>query len=422
MQSCSALEDVSPLASRKNKRMKKIFGISFCVACFSFSSFADRLILSDLEFFKKLGVPILQEHPRLKMGFANIEGVEEERLHKVAHDLGRCGGFEEISQAPSMLSVISIDQELKELEKKINKDQVESLFSGFSLSGPKKDVVQLVNEVSSENLRASVTWMQEMGTRSHRASEPNRPVQELERRLRALLEKSRLSYELELISHSGTRQKSIRLRFIGSKLPNEKIILGAHFDSIAGWSSGQAPGADDNASGSSNLIEVVRVLSQSSVSLKRSLEFFWYAGEEGGLIGSSEIARSYKQRQEQVVAALQLDMTLFPGDGPFILGSVTDFTTPWVRDLLSEVNRTYFQYQMNEFRCGYGCSDHASWYRQGYSTVAPFEARMSSMNRDIHTSRDRIQSSYNFEHSAAFSKLALAFALELDQLDSSLIK
>jgi bacterial leucyl aminopeptidase len=265
-----------------------------------------------------------------------------------------------------------------------------------------------------------VLWMEGFGTRNHKASQPNRPVEALEARLKEILKSSKIPYSITLIDHSRTRQKSVKLSFSGHKTPGQKIILGAHFDSIAGWGMGDAPGADDNASGSANLIEVAQILSQSRQPQK-TIEFFWYAGEEGGLIGSGEIAKTYKAQNEKVIAVMQLDMTAFPGDGPFQIGSVTDYTTPWVREFLSRVNQAYFQFKVNEFECGYGCSDHASWFRQGFETVAPFEARMQSMNRAIHTSKDRVQPSYNFEHSAAFSKLALAFALELDHA-SDLVK
>lgn len=401
--------------------MKRIL-LSAVVISWFFSSLssAESLVLSDLKFFKELGVPIVQTHPRLSMAVGDISGVSEERLHQAAHSLGRCGGFEALADDLKVTS-FNIESELKDLEEKLKKDHVASLSKAKISLTKRSEVVELTSRVSSENLRQSVTWMEGMGTRYHRASDPNRPVLELERRLKEMMKSSKIPYTIETVSHSRTGQRSVKLSLPGQKEPEKKIILGAHFDSIAGWGFGEAPGADDNASGSSNLIEVARILSQAKPP-QRTIEFYWYAGEEGGLIGSSEIAKTYKRAGETVLAVMQLDMTLYPGDGPFVLGSVTDYTTPWVRELLAQINQTYFGYQMNEFECGYGCSDHASWYRQGYSTVAPFEARMSSMNRDIHTTRDRIKDSYNFEHSAAFSKLALAFALELDQLESSLIK
>ncbi|MCB0412511.1 MAG: aminopeptidase, partial [Bdellovibrionales bacterium] len=55
----------------------------------------------------------------------------------------------------------------------------------------------------------------------------------------------------------------------------------------------------------------------------------------------------------------------------------------------------------------------ASWYRQGFDTVFPFESTANDRNRKIHTAKDVINDSSSFEHSLMFSKLALAFAMEL---------
>tara|TARA_B100000609_G_scaffold197077_1_gene193617 strand:- start:1880 stop:3079 length:1200 start_codon:yes stop_codon:yes gene_type:complete len=398
--------------------MKKLILFLSVSSVVSFSSlaFGRDLALSDKEFFKALGVPILQSHPRLNMAYGDISGVSEERLHQVTHSLGRCGGFEEMGDSLEVKS-LNITKDLEKLESKLQQDKQVSKQQLKVLSAVqfRPIIKERLDEVSVENLKVNVQWLQNFGTRYHKGSRANVPVDALKEKLEAMMATSRIPYKIEKISHSRTSQNSLRLTFVGSKEPKKKVILGAHFDSIAGWfGGGDAPGADDNASGSSNLIEVARILSKYDAP-ERTLEFYWYAGEEGGLIGSAEIASDYESRGEEVLAVMQLDMTLYPGDGPFILGSVSDFTTPWVRDLVKELNDVYFQFQINEFECGYGCSDHASWYRRGYSTVAPFEARMNSMNRDIHTSRDRIQPSYNFEHSSAFTKMALAFAMEMDR-------
>lgn len=406
----------------KNNIVLSLIGATFVLA--SASAPAEKMVLSDSKFFKELGVPVLQKHPRLDLAVADLSSVSEERLHQVAHALKRCGGYEDLHSTSQEVLNWNIERELGALESKMILDRKSA--QRFQAEGgaqtmtvvKRPELEALLSQVSAENLKTWVTWMQDFGTRYHAASEPNRPVIQLEAKIKEILANSKLQYRVEQISHTRTKQKSVKVTFPGTVEPDKKIILGAHFDSIAGWGGwGDAPGADDNASGSSNLLEVIRLVSQTKQP-RRTIEFFWYAAEEAGLVGSKQIAQSYNDGGQRVLAVMQLDMTLFPGDGPFVLGSVTDFTTPWVREFLKSINQAYFGFKMNEFECGYGCSDHASWYRQGYSTVAPFEARMDSMNRDIHSDRDRVSASSNFEHSAAFSKLALAFALELDQTDN----
>ena len=146
---------------------------------------------------------------------------------------------------------------------------------------------------------------------------------------------------------------------------------------------------------------------------KRTVEFFWYAGEESGLLGSAEIAKQYKADKKDVVAVLQLDMTLFPGSGELVIGSMTDFTSSWLRDYLKAANETYIHARIVDDKCGYGCSDHASWNRQGYPALMPFEATFRKSNKNIHTTRDVISPESNFKHSAAYTKIALVMGMDL---------
>ena len=105
-------------------------------------------------------------------------------------------------------------------------------------------------------------------------------------------------------------------------------------------------------------------------------------------------------------------MTLFPGEGEFVIGNVTDFTSAWLRDWMVAANQSYFKVRFVEDQCGYGCSDHASWYRQGYPTLLPFEATTKSMNHAIHTVDDVLGPQSSTRHSLVFSRIALAFAMD----------
>ena len=67
------------------------------------------------------------------------------------------------------------------------------------------------------------------------------------------------------------------------ELKDEYILLGAHFDHI-GYKNGEiCNGADDNASGSTALIEIARILKENQSKLKRSVIIAAFDGEEKGL-------------------------------------------------------------------------------------------------------------------------------------------
>ena len=62
-------------------------------------------------------------------------------------------------------------------------------------------------------------------------------------------------------------------------------------------------------SGTVNLLEIFRVLTEADYAPKTPVEFQWYAGEEAGLLGSQDIATQYAEDNKEVYAMLQLDMT-----------------------------------------------------------------------------------------------------------------
>lgn len=68
----------------------------------------------------------------------------------------------------------------------------------------------------------------------------------------------------------------------GSENPNEIIVVGAHFDHIA-----SSPGADDNASGVSLLLELAEAFAElPKEEIKKTILFQFYSAEELGLLGS----------------------------------------------------------------------------------------------------------------------------------------
>lgn len=385
---------------------------SFALRSF-FGDGIKQRVVADLESLRALSIDPVSFDEDIQVGVAHIDRRDQRAILAYNHELGKCGGFEVLPASPFFVD--DSESLLKQLKLRVAQDQIPNLSPLMASPRLNKNnnIDSAISNLRADNLRATVQWLSSFPNRDNRESSPNKHVEQFKGKVDALISKYGYASS-ELVSHNQTRQKTLKVTLKGSQRPNEIIVLGGHLDSInTGWfGSKQAPGADDNASGSANLLEILRVLLQQSRP-ERSVEFFWYAGEESGLLGSAEIAQTYKNMRKDVIAVLQLDMTLFAGSGELTMANMTDFTSPWLREVLSQLNSMYVGARMLEDRCGYGCSDHASWYRQGFSTVVPFEAKTSSMNRKIHTDEDVINSSSNFHHSLAFSKLGLAFAMEL---------
>jgi len=371
-------------------------------------------VLSSATALRSVGAKLLAQDDSLDLGYANVTPAQQEKISALMHEKGKCGGFEVVPGS------VTASNGQKLIAGLVAQNQKEARFASANKlkasALPKRpEIVKALDELKEENLRANVEWLSTFPSRSNKLANPNVHVNEMEAKLRELLAGYPGMFSVDQISHNRTQQKSLRVRLEGKSRPSEIIVLGGHLDSIVGgWGGGggRAPGADDNASGSGNLMEALRVLITKGRP-ERSVEFFWYAGEESGLLGSAEIAQTYKSQKKNVIAVLQLDMTMFPGSGEFVIGNVQDFTSAWLRDYLVGLNDAYLGVRIIPDECGYACSDHASWHRQGYPALMPFESDTANMNRKIHTEGDLIDSTSSFRHSLVFAKIALAFAMDL---------
>lgn len=226
----------------------------------------------------------------------------------------------------------------------------------------------------------------------------------------------RSDIKVEAFTHSW-KQTSVILTITGTDAPSEIVVMGAHLDSINGSGTTEstiAPGADDDASGIASLTEVIRVLVAGNYKPKRTLKFIGYSAEEVGLKGSADIAAQHATQGANVVGVMQLDMTNYQGSANDIY-LYTDYTDATQNDFVAKLIQTYQPTLKIAYdKCGYGCSDHASWNAKGYYTSMPFESAFSQYNPKIHSSGDTYAAmGSQANHSLKFAKLALSYAVEL---------
>jgi len=221
---------------------------------------------------------------------------------------------------------------------------------------------------------------------------------------------------LDEFAHSWG-QNTIIVRIQGSSpSDNGVVVLGAHQDSTNLWPFLPAPGADDDGSGSVTILESYRALLAADYRPVRTVEFHWYSAEEGGLLGSQAVAKDYALRQVNVIAMSQFDMTAWVKRGTKEeAGIIMDFVDPELTKFNMELVDTYLNIPYVTTKCGYACSDHASWRKAGYRSTFTIESSFENSNKNIHSINDRIDISdeFSFEHMLEFSKLAVAFAVEL---------
>jgi len=89
-------------------------------------------------------------------------------------------------------------------------------------------------------------------------------------------------------------------------LKNEFIVVGAHLDHVGPRQGQVCNGADDNASGSSGVMEIAEAVAMNPC--KRSVVFITYTAEEKGLIGSRFFINSDVLPKENIKFNINLDM------------------------------------------------------------------------------------------------------------------
>ena len=92
------------------------------------------------------------------------------------------------------------------------------------------------------------------------------------------------------------------------KLRDEFIIIGAHLDHV-GSQAGKVyfPGANDNGSGSSALLQIVRAITSLKPNPKRSICFIFFACEEQGMNGSIYFANNLPFPKEKASTMINMD-------------------------------------------------------------------------------------------------------------------
>ncbi|CAE6457676.1 unnamed protein product [Rhizoctonia solani] len=281
-------------------------------------------------------------------------------------------------------------------------------------------VKPVLKTLSTEGPKANLEKFTSFRTRYYRSETGKQSQQWLKAKIAETTGKFASSSLKSLISISefphSWGQNSIILRIKGSDPNAGTVIISAHQDSTNMWPFLPAPGADDDGSGTVTILEAYRGLIAANFTPVHDVEFHWYSAEEGGLLGSQAVAKHYSEHGANIKAQIQFDMTAWVQRGSREeVGIITDFVDPDLTAYVTKLVETYLSIPPAHTKCGYACSDHASWTKYGYPSAFSIESSFETTNHNIHSANDRIDYSpeFSFEHALEFSKLAVAFAIEL---------
>ena len=224
------------------------------------------------------------------------------------------------------------------------------------------------------------------------------------------------------------------------QLASEYVVIGAHYDhlgfggpeSLAAKPEGEIHhGADDNASGTTGLLEIARVLASERGKLKRSIMFIAFSGEELGLLGSGAYTKKPLIPLSTTVAMLNMDMIGRLRNGSLFVGGVG--TSPTWKPLLEKLNGTAHpadgaagngsgsRFQLGFGEDGFGPSDHQSFYVRDVPVLFFFTGTHDDYHKPSDTS-DKINSPGLVQIAEFVREIAVSVANEPQRIAFTKVK
>ncbi|MBA2268132.1 MAG: M20/M25/M40 family metallo-hydrolase [Nitrosopumilus sp.] len=212
---------------------------------------------------------------------------------------------------------------------------------------------------------------------------------------------------------------------------DEKLIMVcAHYDCIMNRkedSDSRAPGANDNGSGVSAIIEIARVLANEN--LKHSFQFVLFSGEEQGLLGSRNYAKYIKGHNIDLYRLINLDMIGYPFFAPNTVtierDNNTDANHNQVRenDLKSIEFGEIMKETTSAVNLGFHLgsiydSDYEPFEANGHVVLGAYDGSADpNKNPHYHSSSD-LPEFINWIYLTSVTKLVLATILKVDSINS----
>jgi hypothetical protein len=196
--------------------------------------------------------------------------------------------------------------------------------------------------------------------------------------------------EVQAFDAMGRTVENVAAERRGERRPDEIVVVGAHYDSVAG-----SPGANDNATGVAALLELARASATRTPA--RTVRFVAFTNEEPPFfqtddMGSLHYARRAKARGERIVAMLSIETIGAYSDEPGsqqyplpFFGALYPDTANFITFVGNVGSRHLVRRAIGAFRAdtafpsqgaavpgwipGIGWSDHWAFWQQGYPAI-----------------------------------------------------
>jgi len=285
----------------------------------------------------------------------------------------------------------------------------------------------VIAKVSKNNIERNLNKLSNFHTRHVKSLYINEAANWIVTELKSLGYLDTFYHEFtETIDNEKIRLRNIICRKNGK---NDKvIIICAHYDcrnEDLNDSTNRSPGANDNASGVSTIMEIARVLIGED--LQYTLQFVFFSGEEHNLLGSKNYVKYIKNNGMNLHRLINLDMigSPFLGEQTVIIerddnldqdhNKVKENDDKSIE--FSKLMRDMIKYTDLQYRWGsiYD-SDYEPFESEGYVVLGVYDGSADISNPYYHSSSD-LPGLIDLNYLTSVTKLVLATILKISCID-----
>lgn len=216
-----------------------------------------------------------------------------------------------------------------------------------------------------------------------------------------------------VVYHPFNQDSNVIATRVGRVYPRQQYLIGGHIDDVP--SSGNAPGADDNLTGT--VAGLIAAKYTRGIPFKRTIKFVAWNSEEQGLYGSAAYASAARARGDSIRGYLNGDMIAYEVSN---FDSVRCYNggRPGSITLSTKYNQMNIDYSIGlRIRISTTApanSDHYSFWSNGYEATDNYE---DDNNPYYHTASDRI-TTLDTVYYCKVVKCLVATILELAEPDT----
>jgi hypothetical protein len=268
-------------------------------------------------------------------------------------------------------------------------------------------IEEIISKVSLMEVENYITDLQNFQTRYGYTTECNQSAQYIFDEFASYPE---ITVENDYFVYNSYLVRNVIATLPGMNESDETVyVVGGHYDSTSNtdrWNN--APGADDDASGTAVALEAARVL--SDYRFNSTIKFAAWTVEEMGLIGSARWVKNAATSGMDIGAYLNFDMIGYDPLNEMGLDIGYNDDSIWLANEMVSINENYTIGLNITTGSGGGASDHASFWQWGYTAVECIESNFNTPN--YHTINDTVDK-LNMDFDTKVTKLGIATLAKL---------